>query len=491
MRARLPQLPPTSPTGALEQGMLLNLSVAGWYQDGCTWARDWALPTLPTQQVGSCQVFDIGAGALQTRMGLNLGDTTPRRCPSFATCEPGKSCCIGRFAVGAYNSCAVKSDGTLWCFGSNVDGQLGRGTIDGGSASALPVLEQKGSEVVPLNGVIQALLGRSHGCARRNDGSLWCWGKNDLGQLGDGTTLTRTYPVPVTALTGGAAVEQAAAGGSFVCVRRTDGTLWCWGSNATGELGDGTTISRSSPVRVTALGTETVDLAAGSTYACARQADGRLWCWGDNGFGQLGDGTTLPRAAPAPVTALGTAVAQVSLGGGQSCARLGDGSVWCWGKNTYGQVGDGTTIDRYHPTPVTGLGTTAVELAVGGGHGCARHDDGSVSCWGFALQGQVGDGTTVLSRPLPVAVAGLGTTAAELGSGGTHSCARRTDGTLSCWGENLHGQLGDGTAGGSPIPTRALSLGCQCGDGVCSRSEIASRLRRRLLAGELRRWPLR
>jgi alpha-tubulin suppressor-like RCC1 family protein len=99
--------------------MLLNLSVAGWYQDGCTWARDWGLPTLPTQQVGSCQVFDIGAGALQTRMGLNLGDATPRRCPSFATCEPGKSCCVGRFALGPELRCAVKSDTTLWCWGRN------------------------------------------------------------------------------------------------------------------------------------------------------------------------------------------------------------------------------------------------------------------------------------------------------------------------------------------------------------------------------------
>ena len=145
----------------------------------------------------------------------------------------------------------------------------------------------------------------------------------------------------------------------------------------------------------------------------------------------------------------------------------------CWGKNYFGQIGDGSTTDRKTPVSITALGTTVVELAIGTSHSCARHGNGSLSCWGHGFYGQIGDGSKV-DRWFPVAVTGLGIGTTELASGGTHSCARRLDGSLWCWGNNWKGQLGTGSPRGTSVPTLALSLRCHCGDAVCSRSETAA-----------------
>ncbi|MBK6849367.1 MAG: hypothetical protein IPG96_18170 [Proteobacteria bacterium] len=171
--------PDLASMGTLD-GIAIDLKVAPWYTQNCPWAADWGLQALTPQTVAGASVFPIGAG--QALLGLNIGDATPRRCPTFATCEPGQSCCMGRFALGEDSSCAVKSDGTLWCFGGNVYGQLGRGVIDGGSSMARPVLWEKpapASETFP--GVLDVFVGNAGACARRNDGRIYCWGKNDLG----------------------------------------------------------------------------------------------------------------------------------------------------------------------------------------------------------------------------------------------------------------------------------------------------------------------
>ncbi|MBK8480087.1 MAG: PQQ-binding-like beta-propeller repeat protein [Proteobacteria bacterium] len=458
--------PDLASTGALEQGMLLNLSVAGWYQDACGWAHDWALPVLPTQQVGGCQVFDIGAGPLQTRMGLNLGDATARRCPSFATCAPGTSCCVGRFAAGSGYTCAVKSDTTLQCWGYNGYGQLGQ--VGAGSSIAQPALES--ADGPPLTGVLDVATGSVHTCARRKDGSLWCWGTNFYGQLGDGTYVEKAYPVQVTGLGTSSAVEQVVATVYHTCARRTDGSLYCWGYNATGQLGDGTTVRRTLPVLVTALGTTVADVAANYAHTCARRQDGSLWCWGANTYGQLGDGTTLDRWSPVPVTALGSAVSEVRAGSYHTCARKIDGSVACWGRNNYGQLGDGTTTDSLGPIAVPTLGNAVAELAVGSHANCALLGDQSLWCWGYGGGYQMGNGAWS-DQPTPAPVTALGTTVAEV-SLSSHACVRRLDGSLWCWGVNQLAELGDGTVALRSTPVRSVGLSCDCGDGVCSRTEM-------------------
>ena len=160
-----------------------------------------------------------------------------------------------------------------------------------------------------------------------------------MGAIGDGTTTDQSSPVQVTAL--GADVVEVEAGGAHVCARKGDGTLWCWGMNDVGQLGDGTTMSRSSPVQVTTLGASVVGVSAGIRHTCARKADGTLLCWGLNGMGQLGDGTSTDRSSPVQVTALGPAVVDVAAGMYFTCAAKGDSTLWCWGESRNGQLGYG------------------------------------------------------------------------------------------------------------------------------------------------------
>lgn len=316
-------------------------------------------------------------------------------------------------------------------------------------------------------------VGGLHSCLRKADGTLWCWGLNDVGQLGDGTTSGQQQcypmsckPTPVKVDSLGGDVALVALGGSHSCALKTDGTLWCWGDNDNGQLGDGTTAGKALPVQVTSLGGKVAEVALGSDHSCARQNDGTLWCWGLNGAGQLGDGTTSGQACylsaackptPVQVKALGNTVTSVAVGGGHACARRSDGTLWCWGYNAAGQLGDGTTATpKPSPVQVAQLGANVVEVALGLYHSCARKADGTLWCWGSNDLGQSGTETST-----PTKVASLSASVASVALGAYHSCARKTDGTLWCWGWNESGQLGDGTSGATPksIPVQVSSLG--------------------------------
>ncbi len=288
-----------------------------------------------------------------------------------------------QISSGGYHTCAVKTDNSLWCWGRNEYGQLGNGTT---APSSAPVQ-------IMATGVSQVSLGWWHTCAIKTDNSLWCWGWNEFGQLGDGTWTNRYTPVQIMA-TG---VSQVSLGWWHTCAVKTDGSLWCWGDNRSGQLGDGTGVYyRDTPVQIMATGVSQVSL--GAFHTCAVKTDGSLWCWGSNNRGQLGDGTNENKNTPVQIMATG--VSQVSLGGWHTCAIKTDGSLWCWGENYFGQLGNGTTQDRNTPVQIT-QGVSQVSL--GGEHTCAVKTDNSLWCWGWNAWGQLGDGTWT-HRSTPVRV---------------------------------------------------------------------------------------
>jgi len=255
-------------------------------------------------------------------------------------------------------------------------------------------------------------------------------------------------------------------GHSHTCAILDDGSVNCWGDNTYGQLGDGTTTDRSTPTQTSSLGTDraAVAITAGGLHTCAILADGSVSCWGANSQGQLGDGTTTDRNTPTQTSSLGTNKTAVAINTGyeHTCVILDDGSVSCWGDNYYGQLGDETNTDRNTPIQIFSLGTwrTAVAITTGGMHTCAILDVGSVSCWGYNGHGTLGDGTTT-HRNTPTQTTSLGTdkTAVAISAGYQDTCVILDDGSVSCWGRNHIGQLGDGTTTDRNTPTQTSSLG--------------------------------
>jgi alpha-tubulin suppressor-like RCC1 family protein len=282
----------------------------------------------------------------------------------FARYSPVQTLTLGNqvsdISAGGWFTCARKTDNTAWCWGDTTYGQIGNGSTSGQSCGTYCTYKSTPMQVSMGNGVAELSAGVQHACARKSDGTLWCWGLDDAGQLGlgfgsdpycpDGTTLgspCRTSPVQVTALSN---VASISAGGGNTCAQKSDGTLWCWGRNDYGQIGDGTSSGQSchyvtckpTPVQLTSLGSNVVSFSIGWSHTCVVKNDGTLWCWGWNGYGQLGDGTLNDSPSPIQVNALGTTVADVSAGNYFTCARKSDGTLWCWGRNDYGPLGDGT-----------------------------------------------------------------------------------------------------------------------------------------------------
>ena len=304
--------------------------------------------------------------------------------------------------------------------------------------------------------------GDKYSCVLLSDGSAKCWGQNTDGQLGDGTTTNRSTPVVVSTLSGATAIS---VGGNHSCALLSGGTVECWGYNAYGQLGDGTTIDRSTPVVVSSLSGVTA-IAIGAAHSCALLSDGTVKCWGLNTYGQLGNGTTASSSTPVAVSSL-SGVRSISLGVEHTCALLSAGTVNCWGRNHKGQLGNGTTSNSSTPVEVvSSLGGSSLSgstsLSLGVDHSCVLLSTGTVNCWGQNAYGHLGDGTTSNSSTPVEVVLSLGgsslsgVTAVSLGS--RHSCALLTGGTVKCWGWNDIGQLGDGTTTDRSTPVSVLLL---------------------------------
>jgi alpha-tubulin suppressor-like RCC1 family protein len=368
-----------------------------------------------------------------------------------------------QISAGAFHTCALTTAGGVQCWGDNSSGELGDGTTIGSDG---PV-SVKGLST----GVTAVAAGDFGSCALTTAGAVKCWGDDSFGELGNGKTGTENdKPVQVKGLTSGA--TQVSAGGDHACAI-VSGAAECWGENDAGELGNGTTTDSDVPVLVQGLTAGVTQVSAGEAtgteeHTCA-VVSGAAWCWGSNGFGELGNGTLTGSDIPVPVSGLSSNVASITSGGAHSCATVRSIALFtaeCWGNDESGQLGDGSIGDATTPVRIT----SGVEgISAGVFHTCAIVV-GAAECWGADLSGEVGDGTTGNSDGLvltPVGVVGLSGGVAQVSASGLHTCALLSSDDVDCWGDDLDGELGDGTTGGgagfsdTPVPVAnetALSL---------------------------------
>lgn len=355
---------------------------------------------------------------------------------------------IKQITAGFDHTCALTNSGSVKCWGRNDFGQLGDGTT---TTRLLPV------NVVGLSsGVIQISAYGLYTCALTNVGNVKCWGLNREGELGDGTTTDRFTPVDVVGLSSG--ISQVSAGYLHTCVLTSMGGVKCWGFNGNGELGDGTQTDHYIPDYVVGLSSGITQLAAGYYHSCAVIETARVQCWGSNAVGELGDGTTTTRLTPVDVAGLSSGISQVSAGHYSTCALTGTGGLKCWGWNYNGELGDGTNIQRNTPVDVFGLSSEVIQSAAGTDHTCALMSAGGVKCWGDNLYGELGDGTNT-NQYTPVNVDGLSDRVIEIVASGLHTCALMSAGDVKCWGKNNLGQLGDGTDINRNSPVDVLETG--------------------------------
>ncbi len=369
-------------------------------------------------------------------------------------------------SAGGQHTCSIRSDGSVWCWGANGNGQLGNGTTTDSNAP-MPVTAPTTWSANSLKATHVAA-GGSHTCALMSDSSVWCWGANASGQLGNSTQTDSAVPVQVTGLTNATGL---ASGGTHTCAIQgayPNASVWCWGNNTAGQLGiDVSTSFSSAPVNTNpAIGFYAETILAGDSDTCiVALIDQSAVCWGNNSMGQLGDGNWgVPSSPPVQVSwtglimGKGCEVTSLALGNYHSCAVItdlftcgagaGETLAWCWGLDSSGQLGDATPssppMGGVNPYP---SGIYASELfgfqtvTAGSAHTCALQYNGGVYCWGANDMGQLGLGNTSTEVGYPTQVQNLsGVTLTSLG--GSHSCALVKDGSISCWGDNTYGQLG-------------------------------------------------
>lgn len=336
-------------------------------------------------------------------------------------------------SLGTYSSCAITTAGEAKCWGPDNQGQLGN--------DAALVNQSLPATVAGLTSGVTQLNNDSDGACAVHNGAVKCWGANFSGRLGDGTTVARPTPVAVSSLSSG--VASVALGYDHACALLNTGAVKCWGGNAAGQLGDGTTTPRLTPVTALGLTSGVTHLVAGYQYTCAIKS-GSVYCWGNGTY--AGQGTAANVLAPSTLAGMsGTAVA-LEDGGYHACAVLSGGELYCWGGNTYGQVGTGDKVARLSPTRVLSIGPVK-SVGLGNHHSCVVTTAGASYCWGHNVLGQLGDGSTTDSLT-PKAVAGVPSTAVEVSGGYSHSCARLSNNQVMCWGRNGYGALGNGMTAG-------------------------------------------
>jgi alpha-tubulin suppressor-like RCC1 family protein len=337
---------------------------------------------------------------------------------------------------------APPTPGTTFSWGRNYDGQLGDITrVD------------KSSPVSVVGGYtdwIAISAGNVHSLSIRSDGTAWAWGNNQLGRLGDGTTVGKSSPVSVVG--GFTDWTQVGAGLQHSIGLRSNGTLWSWGYNFSGALGDSTSVAKSSPVSVVGGFTDWVQISAGQDLNIALRENGTAWAWGNGAQGRLGNNSTTNRSSPVSVVGGFTDWTQVSAGALHGLGLRENGTAWAWGSDFDGQLGDNTTIDKSSPVSVLGGFTDWTQLSAGSSHSLGLRENGTLWAWGANGNGRLGDNTTV-RKSSPVSIVGGFTDWTQIDAGGSHNFGLRANGTAWAWGRNYYGILGDNTtvAKSSPV----------------------------------------
>jgi alpha-tubulin suppressor-like RCC1 family protein len=312
---------------------------------------------------------------------------------------------------GYTNTAAIKTDGTLWTWGKNINGQLGDNTVTNRSSPVQTIMYGTNWKQVSCGSV--------HTAAIKTDGTLWGFGYNIYGQLGDNTRTDRSSPVQTVAF--GTNWKQVSCGYTNTAAIKTDGTLWVFGYNIYGQIGDSTITNRSSPVQTIAGGTSWKQVACGYTSTVAIKTDGTLWTWGYNGYGQLGDNTIINRSSPVQTVAGGTNWKQVASGYLTTAAIKADGTLWVWGKGIYGQLGDNAIVSRSSPVQTIAYGTNWKQV-VCSNHTAAIKTDGTLWTWGFNSYGQLGD-NTITRKSSPVQTSAGGTSWKQINCGYLYTAA--------------------------------------------------------------------
>lgn len=389
---------------------------------------------------------------------------------SVGNCNGNPARCAGvTLSSGSEHTMALMTNGTVWAWGINTYGSLGDGT------TFQPNTPVAVTGMTGLNNVTAIAGGSLHSVALTSNNTVWTWGYNTSGQIGDGTTMQRNTPYHLSMLNNVVAIT---AGASHTVVLTSNGVVWAWGQNAGGQIGDGTTMQRNTPVQVSLPATVFVAIAGGGSHTLALDSNGAVWAWGSNSYGQLGDGSTLQKNSPVPIGLSG--ITAVAAGLNHSVALKSDGTVWTWGWNFYGQLGDGSTLQKTSPVMLPAISLSGVSAVAAGYYSTvALKTDGSVRAWGDNSRGQIGDGTNT-QRNIPTSLSVLSGVFSAVSAGAYHGAALKSDGTIWNWGWNAWGQLGDNTTiqHNSPVQVTGFSLfpvcgpmaACNAGTGLCMAS---------------------
>jgi alpha-tubulin suppressor-like RCC1 family protein len=337
---------------------------------------------------------------------------------------------------------------TEWNWGRNYQGGLGDNTSTPRSSPVQTVAAGTNWKYVTS--------GMYHSIGIKTDASLWVWGYNNFGQLS--TQNVVNYSSPVTTNPSGTVYYQASAGFYHSAVIKTDGTLWMWGYNADGELGTNDVTNRSSMIQTVSAGNAWKEVACGLYHTLALKLDGSLWTWGFNDQGQLGDNTVTKRSSP--VQTVSNVLTWVDAGSGafHSSSLKSDGSIWLWGDNTYGQLGDNTATKRSSPVQTVSAGTIWKQVACGYYHTAAVKLDGTLWTWGRNNSGQLGDNSST-NKSSPVQTTSAGSNWKNVACGAYHTLGIKTDGSLWMWGQNDFGQIGDNSVTPKSSPVQTVAAG--------------------------------
>ena len=355
-----------------------------------------------------------------------------------------------QISASTTHACGVTTDDRAWCWGINYTGQLGTG--EGGAAEVVrPVAAAAALRFREVRA------GVAFTCGLTTGNRIFCWGTNENGQLGFGST--DQYSLQPVEIAGGRQYRLLRTGGDHACAITSADVTFCWGLNDNGQVGDGTTTTRRAPVKVSG-GLKFVRVSAGGRHNCGVTAAKKAYCWGWNRYGQIGNRSSTDQLTPTGVSD-GRSFDLVSAGGAHTCGVTPDHKAWCWGWNKYGTLGDGTTSRRSRPTAVAG-GLAFSGVSPGVAHTCGVTTGGAAYCWGYNWYGQLGEGTDALGgepfvqrRLSPVAVLGGLTFDAVIAANGTYgnfTCGIATGARGYCWGENTGGYLGDGTTTHRNVP---------------------------------------